>query len=136
MKINGGYQRYHGTLRELWSGYGYTRVQPFGCSLFGVYLHPWDLPALITSHRTLCHIFLFGTVICQWFPSGKTVMTNGISLHFPLLCVLNAIYVHLWADHHYIISFIFALFISFMMTVRILCLFSMATISDTLVAHI
>jgi len=61
---------------------------------------------------TLIHLLLLGTVIYQFTANGKKVIIDGISWRFPLLGVLNAIYVNLWATHHYIIAFIFALFVS------------------------
>lgn len=67
--------------------------------------------------RWLIHLLLLGTIIYQWFPGGKVVIIDGISWRFPLLGVLNAIYVHLWATQHYIVAFIFALFVSSAVTV-------------------
>ncbi|KAE9408591.1 hypothetical protein BT96DRAFT_849216 [Gymnopus androsaceus JB14] len=61
---------------------------------------------------TVIHILLLGTIIYQFFPTGKRVIVDGISWRFPLLGVLNAIYVNLWAHHSYIAAFIFALFVS------------------------
>ncbi|KAJ3749239.1 hypothetical protein F5050DRAFT_405216 [Lentinula boryana] len=61
---------------------------------------------------TVIHILLLGTVIYQFFPTGKRVIIDGISWRLPLLGVLNAIYVNLWARHSYIAAFIFALFVS------------------------
>jgi len=68
---------------------------------------PWAF--LIWS---LIHLLLLGTVIYQFFPSGKRVIIDGISWRFPLLGVLNAIYVNLWSSHHYIIAFVFSLLVS------------------------
>ncbi|THH19406.1 hypothetical protein EW146_g1743 [Bondarzewia mesenterica] len=73
------------------------------------YLTPAPWAFLIWS---LIHLLLLGTVTYQFFPAGKRVIIDGISWRFPLLGVLNAIYVNLWASHHYIIAFIFALFVS------------------------
>ncbi|KAH7927060.1 hypothetical protein BV22DRAFT_1085699 [Leucogyrophana mollusca] len=61
---------------------------------------------------TLIHLLLLGTIIYQFSSAGKKVIIDGISWRFPLLGVLNAIYVNLWATHHYIVAFIFALFVS------------------------
>lgn len=44
-------------------------------------------------------------------------MIDGISWRFPLLAVFNAIYVNLWASHHYIWAFVFSLFVSSTVTV-------------------
>jgi len=68
---------------------------------------PWAF--LIWS---LIHILLLGTIIYQFFPNGKKIIIDGVSWRFPLLGVLNAIYVNLWASHHYIVAFIFALLVS------------------------
>ena len=54
------------------------------------------------SARTVIHILLLGTVIYQFFPQGKRVIVDGISWRFPLLGLLNAVYVNLWASHYYI----------------------------------
>lgn len=61
---------------------------------------------------TLIHFLLLGTVIYQFFPGGQAVIIDGISWRFPLLGLLNAVYIHLWSGQHYVISFIFALFVS------------------------
>lgn len=61
---------------------------------------------------SIIHLLLLGTVIYQFFPTGKTVIIDHISWRFPLLGVLNAIYVNLWGSQHYVIAFIFALFVS------------------------
>jgi hypothetical protein len=61
---------------------------------------------------TLIHALLFGTIIYQFFPEGKKAIIDGISWRFPLLAILNAIYVNLWAHHHYIVAFVFALLVS------------------------
>jgi len=60
----------------------------------------------------LIHLLLLGTIIYQFFPGGKAVIIDGISWRFPLLGVLNAIYVNLWTKQDYILAFIFALFVS------------------------
>ncbi|OSD01344.1 hypothetical protein PYCCODRAFT_1468775 [Trametes coccinea BRFM310] len=68
---------------------------------------PWAF--LIWS---LIHLLLLGTIIYQFFDGGKQVIIDGISWRLPLLAVLNAIYVNLWARHYYIAAFVFALFVS------------------------
>jgi hypothetical protein len=60
-----------------------------------------------------------GTIIYQFFPGGKAVIIDGISWRFPLLGILNAIYVNLWANHRYIWAFVFALFVSSAVTVSV-----------------
>lgn len=62
------------------------------------------VPASLQPSRSLIHLLLLGTVIYQFFPAGKRVIIDGISWRFPLLGLLNAIYVNLWASHHYIIG--------------------------------
>lgn len=61
---------------------------------------------------TLIHLLLLGTIIYQFTPNGKRVIIDGVSWRFPLLAVLNSIFVNLWATHHYIPAFVFALFVS------------------------
>jgi hypothetical protein len=61
---------------------------------------------------TLIHILLLGTIIYQFFPHGKVAIIDTISWRFPLLGLLNAIYVHLWASKHFILAFVLALFVS------------------------
>jgi hypothetical protein len=61
---------------------------------------------------TVIEILLLGYVIFQFFPSGKRVIVDGISWRFPLLIVLQAIYVNVWAHGHRIVAFIFALLVS------------------------
>jgi len=60
----------------------------------------------------LIHFLLLGTVIYQFFAPGKQVIIDGISWRFPLLALLNAIYVNLWGSGHYVWAFIFSLFVS------------------------
>lgn len=73
------------------------------------YITPAPWAFLIWS---LIHLLLLGTIVYQFFPEGKRVIIDGISWRLPLLGVLNAIYVNLWASHHYIVAFIFALLVS------------------------
>jgi len=73
------------------------------------YITPAPWAFLIWS---LIHFLLLGTVIYQFFPDGKKTIVDGISWRFPLLALLNAIYVHLWMTHHHIIAFVFALLVS------------------------
>ncbi|KII83268.1 hypothetical protein PLICRDRAFT_169025 [Plicaturopsis crispa FD-325 SS-3] len=77
------------------------------------YLTPAPWAFLIWS---LIHVLLFGTIVYQFFPGGKRVIVDGISWRLPLLGVLNAIYVNLWASHHYIVAFIFSLLVSSVVT--------------------
>ncbi|KAJ3553399.1 hypothetical protein NM688_g3637 [Phlebia brevispora] len=51
---------------------------------------------------TVIHFLLLGTIIYQFTEAGHHSIIEGISWRFPLLGVLNAIYVNLWASHHYI----------------------------------
>ncbi|KAH9949008.1 hypothetical protein B0H21DRAFT_731178 [Amylocystis lapponica] len=56
----------------------------------------------LAGPTSLIHLLLLGTVIYQFFDGGKQVIIDGISWRFPLLAVLNAIYINLWASRHYI----------------------------------
>ncbi|PSR73134.1 hypothetical protein PHLCEN_2v10990 [Hermanssonia centrifuga] len=61
---------------------------------------------------TVIHFLLLGTIIYQFTENGHRTIIEGISWRLPLLAVLNAVYVNLWAAHRYIIAFIFALLVS------------------------
>lgn len=63
---------------------------------------------------------LLGTIVYQFTEPGKKVIIDGISWRFPLLGILNAIYVNLWVSHHYIVAFIFALLVSSAVTVSVM----------------
>jgi hypothetical protein len=75
------------------SSFGLSLIVCFRC--LALYLY-WN--------RSLIHLLLLGTVIYQFFAPGKRVIIDGVSWRFPLLGVLNAIYVNLWASHHRIIG--------------------------------
>ena len=62
---------------------------------------------------TLIHFLLLGTVIYQFTSAhAKAVVIDGISWRFPLLAVLNAVFITVWANHHYIAAFILSLLVS------------------------
>lgn len=61
---------------------------------------------------SLIHFLLLGYVIYQFFDAGKNIIVDGIGWRFPVLAVLNAIYVNVWARVHYVVAFIFALLVS------------------------
>ncbi|PVF94326.1 hypothetical protein CPB86DRAFT_765992 [Serendipita vermifera] len=73
------------------------------------YLTPASWTFVIWS---FIHFLLLGYVIYQFTDAGKQVTIDGIGWRFPLLAILNAIYINVWAHHHYIIAFILALFVS------------------------
>ena len=54
--------------------------------------------------RSLIHLLLLGTIIYQFFEGGKEVIIDGIGWRFPLLAVLNAVYVNVWARHYYVVG--------------------------------
>ncbi|KAF9820245.1 hypothetical protein IEO21_01459 [Rhodonia placenta] len=89
----------------------YTIASPsaiyYGGKLTYITPAPWAF--LIWS---LVHLLLLGTIIYQFLDGGKQVIVDGISWRLPLLAVLNAAYVTLWAHHYYIVAFVFALFVS------------------------
>jgi hypothetical protein len=61
---------------------------------------------------SVIHILLLGYIIYQFTPNGKKTIIDGVSWRFPLLLVLNAIYVNVWVKGHYIVAFLFALLVS------------------------
>lgn len=68
---------------------------------------PWAF-----SIWSLIHLLLLGTIIYQFTSHGKDVIIDGINWRFPLLAVLNVVYVNTWASGHYIVAFVFALLVS------------------------
>ncbi|KAF8813682.1 hypothetical protein BYT27DRAFT_7180436 [Phlegmacium glaucopus] len=89
----------------------YTVTSPSSIYYYGkeTYITPAPWAFLIWS---LIHLLLLGTIIYQFFPDGKKSIVDGISWRFSLVALLNAIYVNLWATRHYILAFVFALFVS------------------------
>jgi hypothetical protein len=89
----------------------YTVASPSGIYYSGkeTYITPAPWAFLIW---TVIHALLLGTVIYQFTAQGKRVIVDGISWRLPLLGILNAIYVNLWASRHYILAFVAALFVS------------------------
>ena len=62
---------------------------------------------------SIIHFLLLGTVIYQFTSvHAKAVVIDGISWRFPLLAVLNAVFVTVWANHHYVIAFILSLLVA------------------------
>jgi len=61
---------------------------------------------------TVIHLLLLGYIVYQFYPAGKKAIIDGVSWRFPLLLVLNAIYINVWTHGHYVVAFIFALFVS------------------------
>jgi hypothetical protein len=73
------------------------------------YLTPAPWAFLIWS---VIHLLLLGTIMYQFTENGHRTVIEGISWRFPLLAVLNAVYVNLWASHYYIVAFVFSLLVS------------------------
>jgi len=87
----------------------------------------------------LIHLLLLGTIAYQFTAAGKRVIVDGISWRFALLGVLNAVYANIWASHHYIVAFIFALFVS--STVTYICYvikkqYILSNTSDEIFVHL
>ncbi|CAE6500713.1 unnamed protein product [Rhizoctonia solani] len=61
---------------------------------------------------SLIHLLLLGYIVYQFTDNGKKTIIDGIGWRFPLLAVVNTVYVNVWTKGHYIIAFIFALFVS------------------------
>lgn len=51
-------------------------------------------------------------MLYQFTANGKNVIVDGIGWRFPLLAVLNVVYINVWAAGHYIVAFVFALLVS------------------------
>jgi len=93
----------------------YTVASPSGIYYSGkeTYMTPAPWAFLIWS---LIHLLLLGTIIYQFFPTGQATIIDAVSWRFPLLVIVNAIYVNLWASHHYTVAFVFALLVSSVVT--------------------
>jgi hypothetical protein len=69
---------------------------------------PWAF-----SIWSLIHLLLLGTIVYQFTSNGKAVIVDGIGWRFPVLGLLNAIYVNVWASgKSYIAAFVLALLVS------------------------
>ena len=65
------------------------------------------------SAWSIIHFLLLGTVVYQFTSvHAKAVVIDGISWRFPLLAILNAIFVTLWARHQYVGAFILSLLVA------------------------
>jgi hypothetical protein len=62
---------------------------------------------------SIIHFLLLGTIVYQFTSvHAKTVIIDGISWRFPLVAILNAVFITLWAHHQYIAAFILSLLVA------------------------
>lgn len=61
---------------------------------------------------SLIHFLLLGYLIYQFTDSGKAIIVDGVGWRFPVLAVLIAVYVNVWARGHYIWAFVLSLFVN------------------------
>jgi len=61
---------------------------------------------------SLVHLLLLGYLIYQFTDQGKAIIIDGVGWRFPVLAVLIAIYVNVWARAHYIWAFVLSLFVN------------------------
>ncbi|CUA71301.1 hypothetical protein RSOLAG22IIIB_09475 [Rhizoctonia solani] len=89
----------------------YTVAGPEGAYRSGkeTYFTPAPYAFAIWS---LIHLLLLGYIIYQFTENGKKTIVDGIGWRFPLLAIVNTVYVNVWTKGHYVIAFIFALFVS------------------------
>jgi len=88
---------------------------------------------------TVIHFLLLGAMIYQFFDAGKRVIIDGISWRYPLLAILTAVYVTIWAHGHYIVAFIFALLVSSVVShiyYIVKKFHSSASLADELLVHL
>ncbi|KAJ7690634.1 hypothetical protein B0H17DRAFT_935710 [Mycena rosella] len=96
----------------LFLGSNIYSVADGGAAYYGgktTYITPAPWAWLIWS---VIDLLLIGFLVYQFTAAGKSVIIDGINWRFPLLVVLNAIYVNLWHKQHYILAFVFSLFVS------------------------
>jgi hypothetical protein len=91
---------------NIWSVAGPTHYYGYGKE---TYLTPATWTFGIWS---LIHFLLLGTVIYQFFDSGKKVIIDAINWRLPLLILLNTFYINIWGHGHYVVAFIFSLLVS------------------------
>ncbi|GAA6003411.1 uncharacterized protein JCM10292_001574 [Rhodotorula paludigena] len=60
---------------------------------------------------TIIDVLLLGYVIYQFF-DGSHEVVHGVGWRFPLVGILNAIFVHVFVTRHYIVAFIFAILVA------------------------
>jgi len=88
----------------------YTIVGPG--DIYGTAKETYLTPSLWTFLIwSLVHLLFLGLIFFQFTNAGKDLIIDGIGWRFPLLAALNAIYVSVWAHGHYIIAYIFVLFV-------------------------
>jgi hypothetical protein len=73
------------------------------------YFTPASWTFLIWS---LIHLLLLGYLLYQFTDGGKAIIVDGVGWRFPVLGVLIAIYVNVWARGHYIWAFVISLFVN------------------------
>jgi hypothetical protein len=61
---------------------------------------------------SLIHFLLLGYLLYQFTDGGKAIIVDGVGWRFPVLGVLIAIYVNVWARAHYIWAFVISLFVN------------------------
>ncbi|MBW0511855.1 hypothetical protein O181_051570 [Austropuccinia psidii MF-1] len=61
---------------------------------------------------TVINLLFLGFVIFQFFEAGTRAIIDVVGWRFVAIGVLQSIWIHLFAGHHYIIAFIFSLFVA------------------------
>ncbi|BGP42051.1 hypothetical protein JCM10449v2_006053 [Rhodotorula kratochvilovae] len=87
---------------------------------------------------TIINALLLGFVIYQFFAPSHDVV-HGIGWRFPLVGILNAIFVHVFVTRHYIVAFIFAILLASSVSTVYYSLSSTyhpGSIGDTLFVHL
>ncbi|KAF8310635.1 hypothetical protein DL93DRAFT_2212310 [Clavulina sp. PMI_390] len=80
---------------------------------FGTGKQTYVTPALgVFWIWAVIHLLLFGYIIYQFTANGKKTIIDGISWRFPLLLVLDAVYVNVWSNRQYVFAFVLALLVS------------------------
>lgn len=76
-----------------------TFLWRFGCSSAAFcFAFLFSFLNSLRYNRSLIHLLLLGLIIYQFFPAGKRVIIDGIGWRFPLLAILNAIFLYVWVS--------------------------------------
>ncbi|KAL8292540.1 hypothetical protein RQP46_001152 [Phenoliferia psychrophenolica] len=80
--------------------------------VFGTYILPVvaEVP-YVSEISTLIDLLLIDFVVYQWFDGSRDTV-YGIGWRFAILGILNSVFVHLWAQHLYLVAFFFSLLVA------------------------
>ncbi|EGN98822.1 hypothetical protein SERLA73DRAFT_181484 [Serpula lacrymans var. lacrymans S7.3] len=86
----------------------------------------------------LIHLLLLGTIIYQFTRPGKQIIIDGLGWRFPMLGIINAMYIYSWTIGEHLYELFFILFVSSSVTYiySIIKMTASRNISDELFLHL